>query len=403
MRATRKTTATESPHTWPICVPTATVPGTSAISARTCARRFAIRAVLGVAALLIAYALAEVAYRVHQYRAVREAIVESRLALVHANSTGPRRFDQYTGHRYLPNVEVGPIAAPYPIHWRTNSHGHIAREDYLQLRPADEFRIGLVGGSSTANVANATRWADVAEDELNRSAEWRRFVAGRRTRVVNFALDGIGGEQFADVVEKMVAPFEVNLLIVELTRFDLARRRAFHWGGPGVVRDEIVTWAEISVLPTMPWWRLHPELLRVALGGRGTLLRAPRFSVVEAESMFGTSPYYTNPSDAARVAEAAARRIVARFPEAVWLVHPEYWVYTNQEWPVFRIAFEEFARRLPELRIVAMMDRLQRGDLDSRFHVPHDQTDSDYGLSMYGEAVARFLEDEARAGRLRAR
>lgn len=46
---------------------------------------------------------------------------------------------------------------------------------------------------------------------------------------------------------------------------------------------------------------------------------------------------------------------------------------------------------------VTMIDRLpkpqSRAEIDSWYNVPHDQHNSDKGLRLYGEAVARVLVD----------
>ena len=132
--------------------------------------------------LLAGFILVEVAYRAYTYVSIYErmlfaagrALIEGKYSI----------FDEYTGYRYQPNVV-------YP-NFRTNSHGLIAREEFPVEKPADEYRIGVIGDSFTANVASTIRWTDVVEDALNASTAWRISVGGRRTRVINFGLEVSG-------------------------------------------------------------------------------------------------------------------------------------------------------------------------------------------------------------------
>ena len=156
-----------------------------------------------------------------------------------------------TGYRYRPNIEVRS-SDPVPIAWKTNSHGHLARGGYPIAKPSAEFRIGLVGDSFTANVTNTIRWGDVLEDRLNVSDPWSAIVGGRHVRVINFGLDGIGVVQFDDVAAEMVVPFEVDLLLVNLIRQDVARRPYYRGSATFRSREELTEYVESEMLLKLP-------------------------------------------------------------------------------------------------------------------------------------------------------
>jgi hypothetical protein len=164
--------------------------------------------------LLAGYILVEVGYRSFAYVTFYERVRSAAgRALIDAQGSV---FDQHTGYRYQPN-------GVFP-NFRTNSHGLIAREDFPVEKPADEYRIGAIGDSFTANTTSTIRWTDVVEDALNTSTAWRLSAGGRRTRVINFGLDGIGFPQFGAVAERMALPFDL-LTSICCSSMDWQRQR----------------------------------------------------------------------------------------------------------------------------------------------------------------------------------
>jgi hypothetical protein len=85
-----------------------------------------------------------------------------------------------------------------------NSHGHVSQFEYPKQKPSGEYRIAVVGDSMTANITNNVRWTEVLEASLNASPEWRVRVGDSFTRVINFAVDGMGMVQFAGMVRHHV-------------------------------------------------------------------------------------------------------------------------------------------------------------------------------------------------------
>ena len=169
--------------------------------------------------------------------------------------------DEHTGYRYEPNL-VDP-------NFRTNSHGLIAREEFPVEKPADEYLIGVIGASFTANVDSTIRWTDAVEDALNASTAWRVSVGGpTNARVINFGLDGIAFSQYGAVAERIALPFNLDLLIVNATTNDFVRRT--YYRGPLSAMSEAQLSAHITqhIMPRVNWFRFNPEVLAVVTGGR---------------------------------------------------------------------------------------------------------------------------------------
>ena len=218
---------------------------------------------------LLGYLVVEAGYRVHAYYSIRNALLATTRGqipanreddplshVLHSNSV----LDVDTGYRYRPNIEV-QSSDPFPVAWKTNSHGHIARSEYPVAKPRDRFRIGLVGDSFTANVDNTIRWGDVLEDRLNASEAWRAMIGGRHVRVINFGLDGIGVVQFDDVAVEMAVPFEVDLLLVNLIREDVMRRPYYRGRASATIlrSEQLARYIDEAVLSRLPFWSIYPK------------------------------------------------------------------------------------------------------------------------------------------------
>jgi hypothetical protein len=349
------------------------------------------RLLLMLASMMAAYLLVEVAYRAYQYRHIRRTLLEATMRQLPADEQGNSLFDPHTGYRYRPNIEVSS-ATPFPVAWKTNSHGHIARGEYTVAKPPGEFRIGLVGDSFTANVNNTIRWGDVLEDRLHASPEWSSIVDGRETRVINFGLDGIGLVQFDDVVHDMARPFQVDLLIVNLIREDVSRGPYYRGQTNIRSRQQLQRYVEDEVLPTVPLWSFYPEVFARTIGFRFGM--RPRMSLGAGTQLPGGPRYFARTEDAVAASAAALRQITCEFPSTVFLVQPAHW---GDDEPRFRDAFRALVRTLSgEVTFTDMASELPKpasdAEWDSWFNVPYDLHYSDRGVGLYGDAVARYLQ-----------
>src|SRR5205814_8908459 len=76
------------------------------------------------------------------------------------------RFDECAGYRYVPDKSVDLEWAGFAMRWRTNSHGHVSDQEYPIGKPANEYRIVVLGDSFAAGIMSSIRWPDVREHVL---------------------------------------------------------------------------------------------------------------------------------------------------------------------------------------------------------------------------------------------
>jgi hypothetical protein len=221
-------------------------------------------AILVLSSVLLAYAAMETMFRFYIYRSTRAHISDTLYAMAQ-KAHSLVEFDVHTGFRYRPNKNFGNL--------RSNEYGMVANDrDTLRYpveKPASEFRIAVLGDSFTAGVHAKTRWPDFIQDALNESPEWRAFVGGRFTRVLNFGLDGTGIVQAAAIYAFRARQFSPDLVIVNIYVEDILRRFTYRnhtsFDSKSALRafiDANVT----SAMAQMPWFNVYPELLAQTVG-----------------------------------------------------------------------------------------------------------------------------------------
>ncbi|HLN11343.1 MAG TPA: hypothetical protein VK281_20635 [Xanthobacteraceae bacterium] len=358
-------------------------------------------AALVVASALFGYLLVEAGYRLLQYRAMLRDIVAAATVQIPTDGRPSSVYDPFTGYRYRPNIEVGPATAPFPVHYRTNSHGLIAREDFPLAKPAGEYRIGVVGDSFTADVTSTLRWTDVVEDTLNASGDWQAIVSGRRTRVINFGLDGIGTVQFGAVAERVALPFDLDLLIVNMIKNDLIRRPHIRRDEAAISPADMSDYVRTNIMNRLNWFTIHPEVLAVVAGPYLEL--TPRLTLDTVEATLSQGLYYTSAEEAAPGSVAAIETILGNFPAAVFLLDSTYPELIGAATSTSRLEDEVFAALHAQLPSVAWTNVIvgdraprSRAEIDGWFNVPSDQHRSDAGVRAYGAAVAAHLINRSR-------
>src|SRR5262249_28085289 len=138
---------------------------------------------------------------------------------------------------------------------------------YKQRKPPGEYRIAVVGDSFTANINNNLRWTELLEEQLNAAPQWRAFVNGRSTRVINLGVDGMGMVQFAAMVRHHAVGFEPDLIIVNFITDDLLRRPRYPLRPDTGDRNEAIrAYVRSNLLDRIDWLRLYPELFAATIG-----------------------------------------------------------------------------------------------------------------------------------------
>jgi hypothetical protein len=368
------------------------------------ARRLApADAALLLASILISYLLVEVGYRYFQYHSMLDEIVAAAVVQTPTDGEGSSIDDPRVGYRYRADIEVGPATRPFPVHYRTNSHGLIAREDFPLVKPADEYRIGVVGDSFTANVTSTLRWTDVLEDRLAASPEWSAIADSHRTRVINFGLDGIGTVQFGAVAEFVALPFDLDLLIVNMLKNDVIRKPYFRRRQAAVTRQDISAFVRDHVMTELSWFEIHPEVFAVTTAGR--LGVSPHLTMPVIEAAFSKDYYFTEADEGAAASAAAIATILRHFPAALFLLDRSYAEYRDPaglgpERSLEDKSFAALRAQFPSIRWHEVLepDRAPKSprEVDAWFNVPSDQHKNDLGVRIYGEAVAAFLISRGR-------
>jgi hypothetical protein len=243
----------------------------------------------------------------------------------------------------------------------------------------------------TANVDSTIRWTDVVEDALNASTAWRVSVGGRRTRVINFGLDGIAFSQYGAVAERIALPFNLDLLIVNATTNDFVRRP--YYRGPLSAMSEAQLSAHITqhIMPRVNWFRFNPEVLAVVTGGRLGL--KPH---IEMNDLRLRTRFFGTTSEAVEASSASMTTILRLFPETIFLLdHDFIELYENNN-SRERAALLGVSARFPSVKWIDVLENqripIPSGtDLVAWFNLPKDNHKSDLGVTIYGKAVASFL------------
>jgi hypothetical protein len=333
----------------------------------------------------ISYLFAEVGYRAFQYATLPGRIVALGNAAI-AGSSG-YVFDAFTGYRYPPNQDVRS-GAPYNSHWSTNRYGHVSTKDYPREKPDGEYRIAVIGDSFTANITNNIRWTELLESELKASSAWRAFTAGKRTRVLNFGVDGMGMVQFAAMLHHHALGFAPDLVIVNFIVDDMWRKLTYRRAPDSVADMDL--YVRDRFLSRVDWFSFRPELVAATVGRlwgmRCTLpLSAAEFVSANADLR------YSSRAEALDAAAVAISSILADAPRAIFLqaaLKPEVDGTAPAEW---KNVPEDLAKAVPGFRVISMRHAIAGADIDSLFIIDGHYTDRT--TELYGRAVAQELID----------
>ena len=382
--------------------------------------------------VIVTYVCLEVLYRVYQYATLPDRLFQMASVQLRANAPGQLVFDEHTGYRYAPSFE-GRSGPPFNGHWKTNSHGHVSQAEYPTQKPPGEYRIAVVGDSMTANTQNNVRWTDVVERQLNASPEWREFVGGRSTRMINFGVAMMGIVQFDGMLRYHVLDFDPDLIIVNFISDDIRRRLVFQTPPPAAVsdRDKLLRlYIETNIIYQIRWFRFYPELFAGTIGRLWNmrchlplddrLVWAQSLNFVYDERAEGISASAAAIRDMLAFAHAQARPILflqqpqvdelddAVVPEEEGLVAD-----VQKAVPAFR--FERMQPRMAALldgkRLrdrpdlagmtrdgIARLPDPQKLELYRWFYLPEDPHYTDYGTTLYAGRVAAYLVDRSKVG-----
>jgi len=214
--------------------------------------------------LVVTYIAMDVVYRLYSYYKLENNLIKI-LTKKYQDSASQEIhiFDKDIGYRLNASIKIERGHPWFSTSW-TNSYGHLSKDEYPIEKPKNEYRVAVIGDSFTAAVNSNIHWPDVLQELLNSSPKWRVSVGGKKTRVINFGIDGIGFEAFAEIAQYKVPDFDPDLLIITFISDDILRQIHYKLSPQ---KDPLKT-PEENILETvhlaMKDWefdRVFPELL----------------------------------------------------------------------------------------------------------------------------------------------
>jgi lysophospholipase L1-like esterase len=396
------------------------------------------KAILVLAAVVVLYTLAEVAYRMIAIRGL-EARSGELTAYSFSTFDAPEYvLDEQTGFSYAPNSVVHQRLYDRDNNFthestiRVNNAGHIELSDDTIAKPEGEFRIAAIGDSFTATTVSESTWAERLEAILNRSDDLKRSLGKKTFKVMNFGLDGTGIVQWPSVYETKVRKYQPDLVIVNFIGNDIFRRFVFRatipqrgyaetiacTSLPAILQNRDCQSALAFVVPaevgndkgklaeikrsafeadvrSLPWVSPRPELLAVVtrgrLGFRDTLeMSHPSLAYPLGPAKSGL---VQDPLEAVKLSLKALRVIKAQHPATMILFHPTIEQCLSRETPdAVRLLMEQGA----DLWIQNMLEALPRAseaEIKEWYNLPADAHPSSYGAEIYARAVANKIRE----------
>ena len=192
------------------------------------ARQRLIEGVAICLSALIGYGFVELGYRLYLYYTFAvntkyaTTIMDARELAVNFGAPGsvlgpnPRSTDFYKTY-YSSDDE---IIYRHKVH--INNLGWTSRYNYSRTKQPDEYRIAVIGGSTTAALSSETAWVDVLQDRLNADAELLTALGRRKFAVLNLGMLGAGFGLFANPGALFARRFSADLALVNFSIESLA-------------------------------------------------------------------------------------------------------------------------------------------------------------------------------------
>jgi hypothetical protein len=383
-----------------------------------------------VAAVLAAYSLAEVGYRLLHHFMLQRA---DDLPASYRVATAPFvAFDPQRGSRYITDATVlltrydhNHFVESYRVHF--NNMGHVSPTDDSVEKRRGEFRIAVIGDSFTANLINDSPWTFSLERRLGADQGLKEELGVQSFKVINGGMAGIGIVQFPAVYDSDIRRFAPDLLVLDFISDDVARRftwrkmledngesyapsivctslpatwsnrdcelGGFIWIKPGFRNDEqgraqMLRKLNRQASERLDWFQLYPEALAVAAGGRIPGL-PPRLTVRRTGL-----PRFSGPDDGVRESARALEDLRGAHPQ-VAVVHTPVEGELLGRAGVVPPVVARLLSEAPGLEIQLMSDYLGAKDPKevARRFIPGDGHLSRYGSSVFADAMYRWLRD----------
>lgn len=200
------------------------------------------RAIAGIAGIG-SFLAAEAYLRDRADALVRERHVSALVETIRGAANDSLAIDLDVGFRYRPFLSKASFDV-YMTQWRTNSHGHVADQEYTVAKPPNEVRIAVVGDEVAAGTGSVVRWPALLSDLLAAAPEWRAAYGERAPRVINFAREGLGARAAELVVRREAMRYAPDIVLVSLPVDALARPLAVRGGSGAIAAEDMRTRVE---------------------------------------------------------------------------------------------------------------------------------------------------------------
>ncbi len=170
-----------------------------------------------------AYLCTEIGYRIYLFYAY--AVVAD-YSIVTIDARQPRLDVDAPGNVVGPNpistlynavYYNGKNEVEYRHKVRTNNLGWTSRYDYSVAKAPGEYRIAVVGGSTTAAVTNELAWTDVLQDGLNSDQALLNALGVERFSVINIGFLGAGMPTISVPGSTIARRFSPDLTVINFS------------------------------------------------------------------------------------------------------------------------------------------------------------------------------------------
>ena len=379
-----------------------------------------------ICSTVLTYYFCEAIYRILWYR----KIINAEFFPDVVTDAPMDRFNEKTGFSYIPNTRTRYLKyksgerLPIDKVIRINNMGHISWHDDQLDKPESEYRIAVLGDSFTAALEMHKPWPDILEELLNRDDHLKEVVGVSSFNVINFGQDGIGLIQCADIHRYEVSRYKADLVILNFITEDVVRRYVYRdtvkrnledfkyqievhtFSLPCTLKNAVCFLGTVSLdisdfetaekrkrlkqdvadlqLRRTHWFSAYPELLASRIGYRFGL--RPR--------LFGPQGYtqFHNPETGLKLGLEACRRIKQTSKDSLFLFIPIVTPWELTQSPRNLKIMYALAAELRATNMERYLPRVSDAMETDRWFIPDDGHFSDYGGTIYAQAVHKKLK-----------
>jgi tetratricopeptide (TPR) repeat protein len=217
-------------------------------------RERALESVLVVFSVIISFLCIEAGYRAYLFYTFAfkadypVVVVDAPPPRIDFGYPGNVFGTQPTGAKYNAFYYDGRNQLVYEHKVRTNNLGWTSRYDYSVVKAPHEYRIAVIGGSTTAAVTNEIAWTDVAQDRLNVDKQLLGALRVERISVLNISAAGADVNLLAVPIAVIASRFSPDMMVANLSIDNVEMAKMNDFAVPANIR-ELVSAAPLQSRP----------------------------------------------------------------------------------------------------------------------------------------------------------